>query len=108
MDLWESIAEVKRCLESWLEQAKEKCHVLDGEVIRRDHGLSVTMGHKLLLFVHDDELPAPAELKAFRRTLRAKWDRELERWQQRSQKRASPRKGGGRSQRGGERPRGRR
>jgi len=86
MDLEEHITKAKEYLGSQLIPAKAAFHVSDGQVLRREGSLVVTMGGILVLQIFDHELLAPPDDAAFWRMIEMKWRRGLESWEGRRRK----------------------
>jgi hypothetical protein len=92
-----------------LDRAKEKHHLLHGEVkLLENDDISVTLGDRFMLLHTRGELLAPIDGEAFKKMLKSTWDRELERWEAYQRKNAARGKHGpGKGDRGDTRPSGR-
>jgi hypothetical protein len=90
MDLEERITKAEEYFRGLQPPTKAAYQVSDGEVLRREDSLVVTMGGMLVLHIFNHELLAPPDDDAFWRMLKSTWDRQLENWERR-RRRDTPR-----------------
>ena len=92
MDFEERMTRAQAFSQRRLDQAKESCDILNGEVARRDDSVVVALGGSHLLSFMREQLMAPPDHDAFETMLESKWCRALENWKWYHRKRPAGKK----------------